>query len=166
MAELPRAYWDACAWLGLLNGEPEKIQSLEHIYELARRGQYEVWTSTIAYVEVFRLNAESKDVKPLKNENLDKIRNVIEQYFVKLIPLDMEIGRHARQLRRELPEFQGAGDAIHLASAIVWNIETLHTWDNSHLLPWNGKVKCKNGSFIKIEIPKYPPPAGPLFQDD
>jgi predicted nucleic acid-binding protein len=163
MADLPRAYWDACAWLGFLNGEATKVRPLEHIYEQARRGQFEIWTSAISYVEVFRLNSEQNDSKPLGDGGVDRIRDVIEQTFVKLISVDMEIGRRARSLRRELPEFEGAADAVHLASALVWDIETMHTWDRSHLIPWSGKVNCKNGIPIIIEIPKERPPDGPLF---
>jgi predicted nucleic acid-binding protein len=164
MADLPRAYWDACAWLGLLNGEAAKVRSLEHIYELARRGQFEIWTSAISYVEVFRLQTEQKQSKPLGGDGQDRIRDVLEQSFVRIIPVDMEIGRRARALRRELAGFEGAGDAVHLASALVWNIEVMHTWDRSHLLPWNGKIKCKNGNLITIEVPKETPDSGPLFE--
>jgi predicted nucleic acid-binding protein len=165
MADLPRAYWDACAWLGLLNEEPAKVRPLEHIYELALRGQFEIWTSAISYVEVFRLQSEQKQSKPLGGDGHDRIRDVIEQSFVRIIPVDMEIGRRARALRRELAGFEGAGDAVHLASALVWNIEIMHTWDRSHLLPWNGIIYCKNGKPLTIEIPTEMPDSGPLFEE-
>ena len=162
MADIPKYYWDSCAWLGLLNYENDKIAPLHHYYNLATRNQCEIWTSTIAYVEVFRLHVENDDAKPLKEENLDKIKDVIEQPFVKLIPADMIIGRRARALRRELPDFQGAGDAIHIASALVWNIHQIHTWDGSHMLPWNMKLVCRDGTKLSIVKPVLPP-AGPLF---
>ena len=164
VSEFSRAYWDSCAWLGLLNSEPAKVKPLRHLYESARRNQFEIWTSAIAYVEVFRLVSETNDSKPLGDENLDLIRDVIEQPFVKLIPVDMEIGREARRLRRQLPNFKGAGDAVHLASAIKWNVNPLHTWDGAHLLHLDKKLKCKDGTTLEICRPSNPE-SGPLFAE-
>ena len=165
MADIPRVYWDSCAWLGLLNFEQHKRAPLQHFYDLARKNQCEIWTSTIAYVEVFRLRIEKVDVKPLNDENLDTIKDIIEQPFVRLIPVDMIIGRRARSLRRELPDFEGAADAIHLASALTWNISPVHTWDKAHMLSWNRKLQCRNGTMLEICNPALPPP-GPLFADE
>ena len=83
---------------------------------------------------MFRLDSEQNQSKPFGDDGIDRIRDVIEQTFVKLIPVDMEIGRRARLLRRELQGFEGAADAVHLASALIWNIEIMHTWDRSHLI--------------------------------
>jgi len=165
MPEFNRVYWDSCAWLGLINAEPAKIAPLRHIFNEAKQGRTEIWTSTIAYVEVWRLASETNAPKPLDDGNLDKIKEVIEQPFVKLIPTDLEIGRKARGLRRALPDLKGAGDCIHLASALVWSVSPLHTWDGSHLLPFNGQLSCKNGQKLEICIPKDSPD-GPLFGED
>jgi predicted nucleic acid-binding protein len=162
MAELQRAYWDSCAWLGLINAEPAKVKSLEYIFEAARRGQYEIWTSTLAHVEVFRLKIEENLPKPYDEDSLDKIRAALEQPFVKLIPLDLEIGRKARQLRRDLSGLRSPADAIHLASALIKSVDPLHTWDGSHLLPFDGKLACKNGKLLRICVPSEPG-HGPLF---
>lgn len=165
MPDLNRVYWDSCAWLGLINAEPAKIAPLQHLYNQAQAGLIEIWTSAVAYVEVFRLASEGNSPPPLDDENLDRIKDVIEQPFIKLIPVDMEIGRKARGLRRSLVGFKGAGDAIHLASALVWNISPLHTWDGSHLLPFDGQLSCKNAVTLEICIPKMPA-LGPLFRDE
>lgn len=164
MPDFGKAYWDSCAWLGLINAEPAKIAPLQHIYNEAQQGKLEIWTSAIAYVEVFRLATEDNMPKPFPEENLDRIKDAIEQPFVKLIPVDMEIGRKARYLRRSLSGLKGAGDAIHLASALVWSVSPLHTWDGSHLLPFDGQLSCKNAITLEICIPKDPP-EGPLFRD-
>lgn len=43
MADPPRrVYWDACAWIGLLNNEPDKHPPLRIIWEHAQRGQFEI----------------------------------------------------------------------------------------------------------------------------
>lgn len=138
---------------------------MRYFYNLARRGQFEIWTSTLAYVEVFRLVSETNDQKPLAESGLDVIRDAIEQPFVQLIPVDMEIGREARRLRRELKDFHGAADAVHLASALIWSINPLHTWDKQHLIHLSGKLTCKDGSKLEIHRPDMPE-AGPLFTKD
>ena len=73
MAELRKVYWDACVWLGLINGEPNKMRAVEYVYNSARSGTYEIWTSTMSYVEVFRIKAEEGKPKPYDANVLDKI---------------------------------------------------------------------------------------------
>ena len=155
-------YWDSCAWLGLINAEPEKVRALEYVYESARRGDFIIWTSTIAYVEVFRIASEVNAPRPYGDEGLDKIKEVLEQSFIERIPFDVEIGRKARGLRRA--HALTVGDAMHLASALVRNINPLHTWDDSDLLPLNNSLSCKGGGLLQICVPSVPPPEGPLFK--
>lgn len=40
-----KVYWDSCAWIGLVNAEPDKLPALRHIYALARKGLVEIWSS-------------------------------------------------------------------------------------------------------------------------
>ena len=129
---------------------------------MARRGQAEIFTSTIAYVEVFRLNSEQNFEKPLPAEGLDKIQEAIEQDFVKLIPVDMEIGRNARRLRRQLVNLNGAADAIHLASALRWCVDALFTYDKPLTLAQNGLLKDHFGKLLRICEPDDPADL-PLF---
>lgn len=149
-------------WLGLVNGEPKKIAAIEYQYEQAQRGQSELYTSTIAYVEVFRLRSEQTEKIPLPQAGLDIIQDAIEQDFVKLIPVDMEIGRNARKLRRQLVSFQGAADSVHLASALRWGVDALFTYDKAHLIAQNGLLTDHFGRPLRICEPEGPPPL-PLF---
>lgn len=165
MPDFDKVYWDSCAWLGLINSEPEKIRPLQHIYDEARRGKLEIWTSTLAYVEVYRLDIEKNAEKPYLDKNLDKIKAALEQPFVKLIPFDMEVGRKTRGILRGDCGLSHRNDAMHLASALVWGISPLHTWDGSHLLPLDGQFSCKNGTLLRICIPDEPP-EGPLFKEN
>lgn len=162
MAKLRRVYWDSCAWLGLLNGEPDKRRELEIIYRAAQRGEYEIWTSTYSLVEVNRYSHEFSEAKPLSPENLTKIENFFHQPFIKLVPVDMEIGRHARQLLRETPKLGKKPDAVHLASALRWSVDALHTYDGSDLLHLSGKFRDRSGNPLVICVPDEAPD-GPLF---
>jgi predicted nucleic acid-binding protein len=161
VAELNKVYWDANMWLGLINGESAKIRAIEFIYQSAKKGTYDIYTSTMSFVEVFRLRSEAQLTKPLPESNLDIIEKMFEQDFIKLISVDMEIARNARRLRRQL-EFKGAPDSIHLASALRWNVDALHTYDGCDLLKFNNQLKSHNGQLLRICEPEEPQD-GPLF---
>jgi hypothetical protein len=90
VAKLKKVYWDSCAWLGLINGEPNKRRELEIIYSAAKRGDYEIWTSTISLIEVNRLADEKDKKKPLEIGNTEKLQQMFEQPFVKLATLDLK----------------------------------------------------------------------------
>ena len=158
MASLRRVYWDAAVWIALENGEPTRVKAVESGYEAAKRGTVDIFTSTISYVEVFRLVSEQCFEKPLPQDGLDKIAEALEQDFIKLVPVDMEIGRNARKLRRELTKFEGAADSIHLASALRWHVDEMLTYDKGHLLHLSGKIKDHNGNLLKICEPVEPAP--------
>jgi len=159
MAELKRYYWDSTMWLGLINRETSKIAIIEHHYEAARAGYEEIFTSTIAYVEVFRLNSENMTPKPLPQEGLDIIAEALQQEFVKLIPVDMEIGISARRIRRQLDPIKGAGDPIHLASALRFNVDALYTHDHRHMICHNGLLMHPTGKPMLICEPDPSPPS-------
>ncbi len=163
MTEIKRVYWDANCWLGLINGETARIGALQYVYEAARIGGYQIWTSTLSFVEVFRLKAEEGQPKPLGDANLDRIEEVFSQDFVQLVTLDMEIGREARRLLRITAGLGKRTDAVHLASALRWSVDAMHTYDKVDLLHLDGKLKCRSGQFLKICEPDSPD-YGPLFK--
>jgi hypothetical protein len=90
------------------------------------------------------------------------IEAALDQDFIKLIPVDMEIGRNARKLRRQLEGFQGAADAIHLASALRWSVDALFTYNKAHLIAQNGLLSDCSGKPLRISEPDDPPKL-PLF---
>lgn len=154
-----KVYWDACAWLGLINAEPGKVPALEYYFGLARRGQLEIWTSALSYVEVYHIASETL---PYEKDGVDSIKEVIQAPFVKTIALDMEIGTKARGLRRS--HNLKAADAVHIASALIKSVSPLHTWDHDDILPLNNALSCKDLTKLRIIIPEIPPPApGTLF---
>ena len=156
LAEPVKVYWDSCAWLGLVNAEPEKLPPLRAVYGQARRGLVEIWSSTIAIVEVNRLASEMSKPKPIDPESLEKIDGLLFQPFVKLINLDQIVARRARKLIRETPKLSKRPDAIHLASAMLWNIPLFHTYDHDDLLHLNGSILCDDGTLMEISTARDP----------
>ncbi len=150
MAKPRKFYWDTCAFIGLLNGEPDKKQELEIVYGWARDGKAEIWTSTLSMIECRRLDGESKIQKPMSEENGKKISDIFRQQFIKSIPVAVDIAETGRHLWRETPGLGKYQGAIHLASALRWSVETMHTYDRDDLLHLSDKFTCRNGNILKI----------------
>lgn len=161
MTEMRRVYWDANAWLGLINREPAKVRALEIVYEGAKKGEIEIWTSTISFAEVYKMKDDPNAPRPLEEQN-KIIAAVLEQQFIQLVEVNQIIGMAARDLLQKHPALKKPYDAIHLASAAHWNLHALHTYDNENLLPLNGQVKRRNGYALEICKPDIDAD-GPLF---
>lgn len=162
MASPIRVYWDSCAWLGLINGEATRKPDLDAVYGLAKRGVLELWTSTIAIVEVNRLQTEMNIPRPITTDGLNTIDNILFQPFVKLVGMDVMVAKKARDFLRTVPGLTKRPDAMHLATAAFWNIPLLHTYDDNDLLHLNGKVMCEDGTVMQITIPSDPTAGGLL----
>ena len=164
MADPVNIYWDSCAWLGLVNGETGRKLILENVYGQARRGLIQIWTSTIAIVEVNRLASEMNVARPIPDTGLRVIDDLLFQPFVNLLSMDTIVAKKARQLLREMPGLTKRPDAMHLASAIEWNIPIFQTYDGSDLLHLNGKIECRDGTNMEICLP-YDPFGGEMFDE-
>lgn len=164
MADPVKIYWDSCAWIGLINGEPDKLPALHAVYGHARRGLIEIWSSTMAVVEANRLASEMQMQKPIPPASLDKLDGLLFQPFVKLINLDQIVAKRARKVIRETPKLGKKADAVHLASAIIWNVPIFHTYDRDDLTHLNGSVCCIDGTNIEITEARDPFGGG-LFDD-
>lgn len=144
-----KVYWDACAWLGLINGEADRKADLEHVWNMAKHGQAEIWTSAFCVAEVYRVKCEKREGLSAANDVL--IDNMFDQDFVKIAQLDLEIARLAKVLLRNHDKLKKPSDAIHLATAIHWDVQQLHTYDISDLIGLD--VKTSSGSNLKICAP-------------
>lgn len=162
MAKPQKIYWDTCAFIGLLNGEPDKKRELEIVYGAARQGDFEIWTSTLSMVECRRLGTEEHVQKPLNKDNDKKISDLFMQSFIKPIPMAVDIAENARTLWRDTVGLGKYQDAVHLASALRWNIQTMHTYDNDDLLHLSEKLRCQNDALLVICYPDHTTD-GPLF---
>jgi hypothetical protein len=67
------------------------------------------------------------------------------------------VGTVARRLLRKFPQIKKPQDAIHVATAVLNNVDELHTFDGSDLLPLDGQIPMQNGQKLKICHPPRPP---------
>jgi predicted nucleic acid-binding protein len=149
MPDPMNVYWDACAWLGLLNEEQEKHAALDYVWQKAKHGQVRIWTSAFCLAEVNRVKCENL-WSSVAEENDEKINSLFDQDWVEIVYLDSEIARLAKRLLRIHEKLKKPTDAVHLATAVYWNLMQLHTYDGSDLLHLNGKVQTLAGESLTI----------------
>jgi predicted nucleic acid-binding protein len=155
LADLPRIYWDACSFLGLLNREAARHDDCEEIYNLAENGRIELWTSTLTYVEVFKKKCEGK-ARPLDESGDENIEGFLLQDFIYPVEVNREIGVFARKLMRRL-DIPKPQDAVHLATAVLFNLDEFHTYDGSDLLKLDRLINRSDGQRLFICTPANSP---------
>jgi predicted nucleic acid-binding protein len=134
------------------------------IWEAARRGEFTILTSTFSYIEVvYGLNEHGQPYSP--EENDAKIYDMLGQSHVSRVQVDTEIAKLARALKRQFhPILRKRPDAVHLATAAYQNVEALHTYDGSDLLPLHGRVERRDGVMLDI-VAAENETHGPLFAE-
>jgi predicted nucleic acid-binding protein len=122
-----RVYLDADVYLGLIKGEPGRLEVARGLLNAGQDGRIEVVASTLIYAEV----CGHGDVRAAANQaDVDqKIESFFENGFIRWVEVDLVIAREARRLSRT-HRLRGA-DAIHLASAIRASVDVLMTWNKN-----------------------------------
>jgi predicted nucleic acid-binding protein len=135
------------------------------VIEQAQKGGVEIWTSTFTMAEVWKRKCDSANVG-LEAPDDTAFEDYVEQAFVTRVAVDFEVGTAARRLLRKYPEIGKPQDAIHLATALLENVDELHTFDNADLLGLDGKLLRQDGEKLKICPPPSPPDPneGTLFE--
>ena len=151
MTNTPGVYWDSCIWLAVLNGEVDGGRDGEALLDRASKGRLKIYTSTITFVECRFIRQRNSGRKRLQSEeNEKKLMEFFRQEFIQPIPLSQRISFKAARILRETEGFDETVDAIHLATALEFNIGRLHTNDAGHLLPLSNRFKCNDGSDLII----------------
>lgn len=147
LAKVKTVYWDSCVWLRLIN-EEEDYESCQSVLNAAQRGEVQIWTSSLTLAEVYKFKCDvPKSLAVAQDEIFEAY---IASDFVIEVQVDHEIAVMSRRLcRRHLP-LKKPNDGIHLASAIVNNIDEFHTFDQDDLLILNGKVNRADGTELMM----------------
>lgn len=151
---LPRVYWDACSWIAYIQREmPGGSASFtEPRYEMCRdtlrranAEKLEIATSAYTLSEVCKKPPDPSS--PAAN-----LAAFFDQPYILLIPVDKQVGLQAQKLQSAGIAGLKPQDAIHLASAIVWSIPVLHTFDQ-RLLGLNKLLTMMDGNQLQIVRP-------------
>jgi predicted nucleic acid-binding protein len=164
LASKPKYYWDACLWIGLINQEPDKIDSLKFIIDEAQKGKVEIWTSAFTLAEVFKRKCDSEQSGIDESDDVP-FEDYIKQDFVQRVQVDSDVGTAARRILRKFPSIRKPQDAIHAATAALNNVDEFHTFDDKDLTPLDGQIPMANGQKLKICRPSAPPPPLPVVAE-
>lgn len=163
----PRYYWDACAWIALIQQEVGRFDALSYVIDEARKGNVEICTSLFTLAEVYKrpCDGDQKGLPPTVDQPFE---DYITQDFVVRIQVDSDVGTLARRLLRKYPTIGKPQDAIHLATALLNNAAELHTFDRDNLLGLSGQIACKDQRKLLICHPPTRPASAraeplPLF---
>ena len=145
-------YWDSCVWLRLINDE-EGADHCQAVLEAAQRGEVAIWTSSLTLAEVYKFKCEGP--KALAESQDALFESYIASDFVVEVQVDHQIAVLARRLCRAHSALKKPPDGIHLASAVIYNLDEFHTFDQDDLLALEGTVMRADGSPLKICKPHF-----------
>ncbi len=148
MTVVPRRLWDSCVVLGYLSGQEDIRNNCDLIIGQAERGELEIVVSTIAQAEVAYLTGlPASDAEA-------KIQEFFSRRYIVTGAFDISLTKTVRRLIREHKGLRPA-DAIHVATALQWEIPIIETTDPD-LLRLNGK---EGNPKLIIRLPTHEGPA-------
>jgi predicted nucleic acid-binding protein len=140
-------YWDSVAFLGLLNGEPDKVPSCEDVWKAGERGLLMIVTSTLTVAEVIYAKGASKldaSKRPAVN-NFFRAAHIIQKPLTRAIA---ELARDVVWDSNVKPK-----DAVHIATSAYYKIKEFHTFDEPLL---KAKSISVNGFVVGTQKPYAP----------
>jgi predicted nucleic acid-binding protein len=159
-------YWDTCVWLAWIGNENRKPGEMEGIQEDVRQfddGEIVLVTSALTWAEMFKaeeafgVRARQRLTRFFNRPNVVKVAADLV-----VTRLASEIRAFYQQKKDGLPTVE-LPDAIHLASAILYQVRAFHTFDENDstkpgrpkrgLLGLNGNVA---GRALVIRKPPAP----------
>jgi len=171
MASNPKYYWDACLFYEVLGDEPVAIEKKEAINDILidnKNGKNLIITSIIKNIEIIPTKIDQKN----KELSASIWRSFDGKRF-----LDIEINRNILMRAREIREFyygpptnnsppkiMDAADAIHLATASIYDVDAFHTRDDDSkgikiplvsLYKWSGIDKLCGKYNLNIVSPEH-----------
>jgi predicted nucleic acid-binding protein len=153
--ERPAVYWDACPFIAWIMDEkraPGEMDGVQACLDDVKAGRLLIVTSTITKVELLSCKAQS-------DQQSQRFDELLLRPEVTLVAVDQRIAQRAHDLRDHYARLGGktltTPDAIHLATALMYHVEQVHTFDNGKtgsglgLLELNGDVAGEPLAIVK-----------------
>lgn len=125
MTDKPKriVYWDSDAFLGLINGEADKINECDEVWREAQQSKFQIVTSTLTIAEVIFVKGVPK-LDPAK-------RPIVTAFFRARWIVMRPVTRSIAELARDVVWDNAIKpkDAIHIASAAADKIAEMHSFD-------------------------------------
>ena len=131
--ERPAVYWDTCPFIAWIMDEkraPGEMDGVQACLDDVRTGRLLMVTSTITKVELLSCKAQTP-------EQCQRFDEFLMRPEIVLVSVDQRIAQKAHDLRDHYAGLGGktlsTPDAIHLATALMYKVEQLHTFDNGKM---------------------------------
>lgn len=134
MADRPKVCWEASPFIAVINDETGRGPTCFALLEAARKGEIELYTSTLTLIEVFKVPTSASEEAAEKT-----IQEFFRNRWIRKQTPDWFVAIEARRLQRQFPHLDGR-DATHLATAVYVGADYLHTYDQDDLIRCNGQV--------------------------
>lgn len=141
-------YFDACVFLAWLKDEEGRADVIATLFEDADKGNLKVLTSALTIAEVLNIQGFKS---PIPKEQRDKVKSLFANNWI----VPKGVNRRLAEISQELVWEYGVSpkDGIHVATAMVYNINTLYSYDSG--LTKHGLLQTSHGS-VTISEPKSP----------
>lgn len=157
-----RFYWDAAIFIAWLQDEkrptPGEREGIAELAQLVDRDQAVLVTSAITRIEVLNSRLATEQQNTL-DEVLRRRRNV------QVVACDPRVADKSHQIRDhylQVGRSVKTPDAIHLATAIIYEVDVLYSLDGK-LLALDGDVA---GHRLRIEAPRGDRTLWSIIDDD
>jgi predicted nucleic acid-binding protein len=137
-------YWDADAFLGLINAEADKIAECDEVWREAQQGIYQITTSTLTVAEVIFMKGTPK-LDPAKRP---RVAAFFKASWITLRPVTRGIAELARDIVWD--NSIKPKDAVHVATAAMDKISEMHSFDGRLI----GKSVDVAGFIVNVGRPR------------
>lgn len=134
----PKYYWDANIFLAWLKNERRKAGEMEGVAEIVwmvDRNQAVIVTSVVSKSEVLQ-SSLPLPVQKLFGQIFQRPNLVLVDFSDRIADLAGTIRDFYMQQGKKVK----LGDAQHLATAIAYQVDEFHTFDEDDLIPLSGNV--------------------------
>ncbi len=117
-------YFDSCAFLAWLKSEPGRVDVIAQIFDEANNGRLKIVTSTLAIAEVLNIQGYKS---PIPVEHREAVRSLFRNEWI----IPKGVNRRIAEISQELVWAYGVKpkDGIHVATAMVFNVRQVYTYD-------------------------------------
>jgi predicted nucleic acid-binding protein len=147
------AYWDSCLFIDRIEAiHPDRLPVLRAMTDAAEAGALKIITSTLTMAEVVKLNGLSA----AHDEKEQMIVSFFDNDYLHVRNVDPEISKIARRVIRNHVRLKPL-DALHVATALFYEVDVLFTYDDKHLTPLNDLIPFPHdpSKTLKIENPTW-----------
>lgn len=148
-----RYYWDANVLIAYIKGKgkgenrtDEEMEGIYAVIQEVKDNKAVIVTSALTSTEVFAGNL-TEEQKQRYNDIYARPSTVQVDVYPNISKLASEIREHYNNIKRIRTP-----DAIHLATAILTEVDCMHAFDGDDLLNLNGDVKGYNLKICKPQL--------------